>query len=78
MTTEDKAAQESGLEAEYQHDEKLLNFYKRKLLLRSWAGSRTATEKRYCALVWQAKHGADSSALPLAHEGTDTPTGENE
>jgi len=57
-TIEDKAATESGLAAEYKDDPGLLEFYKRKLLQRSWAGARTGTEKRYCSLVWQAKHGS--------------------
>jgi hypothetical protein len=68
MTTEDTAAQESGLAAEYQHDEKLLRFYMKKLLQRNWSGSRTQTEKRFCSLVWAAKRGAEAAAVPLPNE----------
>ena len=84
MTLEEAAAEASGLAAEYQHDEKLLEFYKRKLLQRNWPGSRTQTEKRYCQLVYHAKHcvavGGDPTGypdLPLPYEDTDAPTGEH-
>jgi hypothetical protein len=59
MTTEDKAAQESGLAAEFANDPVLLRIYMKKLLQRNWAGSRTQSEKRYCQLVYHAKHGAE-------------------
>ena len=83
-TIEDTAAQESGLAAELKDDPVLLAFYQRKLLIRNWPGSRTATEKRYCQLIYHAKHcaadGGDPTGypdLPLPYEDTDAPTGEH-
>jgi hypothetical protein len=71
MTIEDQAAIESGLAAEYANDPVLLAFYQRKLLQRNWPGSRTATEKEYCRLVYRAKHSPQYPDLPLPHEGAD-------
>jgi len=54
-TIEERAADESGLSAAYANDPVLLALYMRKLLCRSWAGSRTPIEKEYCRLVYHSK-----------------------
>jgi hypothetical protein len=56
MTIEERAAEESGLASEYRNDPDLLAFYMRKLPQRGWAGARTATERRYCQLLYHAKY----------------------
>jgi hypothetical protein len=70
-----RAAEETGLAAEYANDPELLRFYMRKLLKKGWAGNRTQTEKHYCSAVYRLKGGtnpfAKTPALPHAHEGTD-------
>jgi hypothetical protein len=50
-----KAAEESGLAAEYAGDPTLLEFYARRLLRRGWAGNMMPTEARYVALVHKAQ-----------------------
>jgi len=48
----DTAALESGLAAEYADDPALLALYKRKLLIRGWAGARPPTDKTYCRAIY--------------------------
>lgn len=52
-----RCARESGLADEYVADPALLQFYTRRLLKRGWAGERSATEKRYCSLVYHQVRG---------------------
>lgn len=44
-----KRPEEMTLEQEYANDPILLRFYKRKLLIRGWAGHKTSAERDYCA-----------------------------
>jgi hypothetical protein len=50
-----RAAEESGLAAEYRDDPALLEFYARRLLRKGWAGQRTPAEARYIGLVHKAE-----------------------
>lgn len=49
-----KAAEDSGLSAEYADDPALLKFYMKQLMTRGWAGILTETERKYTQLVRQA------------------------
>ena len=50
-----EAARNSGLESEYRNDPVLLKLYMLRLPRKRWAGSRTATEKKYCSILWGLK-----------------------
>ena len=54
-TITNQAAVDSGLAAEYAGDPALLEFYKRRLLKKGWAGTKTPAETQYVAQVHRAE-----------------------
>ena len=59
------AANESGLWQELEANPVLRDIYMCKLIKRSWGGERSATERRYCSLVWNARQTAPPEDLEL-------------